>query len=226
MLFSPPMDDQNQNGHNPTQNGHKPVKKAAKSNGLNPRQQKAADEYMRNGGNKTQAMITAGYSPRSASADGSRLLNQAKVRRYIEAQMAKNAAAAGVTAEAVIGGLARIAFFDPKDVCDKNGRVDWKKAKRNGLTDMIVEIVERHNNNGAGRATYKLAARLPAFEALMRAMGLEKEAAKNPRDAARAALEKLKQEFPDLEPGKHEQIIAKSHGVPIKDLTGDGEPAH
>jgi hypothetical protein len=246
------MNEENQNGHNSNGNGAKPPKNKPKSNGLNARQKKMADELLKNGGNATAAYKAAGYETKGASANASRLIANDKVRAYIAEQAARAAHAyGGVTPESVLGALARLALYDPAQLLDKRGFFDYKKCRRNGLTFVIkeIEVTERHSERQmkdaegkvildgdgkpkkevvAGRTTvkYKLHDKQAPLEALMRAMGLEKEAAKNPRDAARAALEKLKQEFPDLEPGKHEQIIAKSHGVPIKDLTGDNQPAH
>ena len=49
---------------------------------LNERQKRFVLEYLRNGGNGTEAAIAAGYSPRSAAVQASRLLNDDKVAEY------------------------------------------------------------------------------------------------------------------------------------------------
>ena len=50
---------------------------------LNLKQIRFADEYIRNGGNGTQAAIFAGYSPKTAAQQASRLLKDANVSEYI-----------------------------------------------------------------------------------------------------------------------------------------------
>ena len=56
---------------------------------LSPKQQRFADEYLIDL-NATQAAIRAGYSPKSAEQQGSRLLRNAKVRAYIDERMAEH----------------------------------------------------------------------------------------------------------------------------------------
>lgn len=53
---------------------------------LNERQRKFVMEYLRNGGNGTEAAIAAGYSPRSAAVQASRMLTDDKVLAYKRAQ--------------------------------------------------------------------------------------------------------------------------------------------
>ena len=50
---------------------------------LNLKQIRFADEYIRNGGNGTQAAIFAGYSPKTAAQQASRLLKDANISDYI-----------------------------------------------------------------------------------------------------------------------------------------------
>jgi phage terminase small subunit len=224
------MSDENQNGHKSNGNGHKPPKKSTIPNGQEMRIKKAAKAYVENGGNLTKAYIAAGNSRKSANSNAQRLKANERFAAAVQAEMARAAACAGISSDSVLGQLVRLAFYDPKDFCDKQGNIDYRKMKRNGKTYLIeqIETTERHSKDGSKRVTtkYQLPRKLPALEAMMRALGMEKEAAKNPRDAARTALEKLKQEYPDLPEGRCEAIIAKTHGVPIKDLTGDGQPAH
>ena len=50
---------------------------------LTPKQKAFADEYIKNGGNATQAYIKAGYSKKGASASASNLLANSSVSAYI-----------------------------------------------------------------------------------------------------------------------------------------------
>ncbi len=53
---------------------------------LTERQRRFVSEYLSNGGNGTEAAIIAGYSKKSAAAQASRLLNDAKVSAYRRAR--------------------------------------------------------------------------------------------------------------------------------------------
>ena len=55
---------------------------------LNPRQEKFISEYLKTL-NVTQSAIKAGYSPHTASVQGSRLLKNEKVAKYIDEQRKK-----------------------------------------------------------------------------------------------------------------------------------------
>jgi phage terminase small subunit len=83
------------------------------------------EAYLANGGNGTQAAITAGYPESSAHVSASRLLSRAKVRAAIEARRAvvRNTVEAetGVTVARLVAELAAIALFDPKDLYDDQG---------------------------------------------------------------------------------------------------------
>jgi phage terminase small subunit len=63
--------------------------------------------------NATQAAIRAGYSPRSAGKQGSRLLNDKSVRAKIDARLAEIAKRCGSSRERILRELGRIAFFNP-----------------------------------------------------------------------------------------------------------------
>lgn len=220
------QDKANQNGGNSNGNGTKVTRKRSIPTRKEMAIQKAAQEFVRNGGNATKAYIAAGYSPKGAGENQRRLTKDDRFAAAVKAEMAKAAACAGVSTEDVMGQLVRLAFYDPKEFCDKDGHFDYKKAKRKGLTHLIesVEVTERHAKDGTSRRTtkYHLPRKQPALEALMRAMGMEKELAKNPQAEAAKALERLRIEYPDLDPGRHEQIIAETYGVPIKDLGAIG----
>jgi hypothetical protein len=71
--------------------------------------QKFIAAYIRSG-NATQSAIEAGYSPKSARVQGSRLLTYPEVRAAIEAGKAKAQAEAGITAVEVLRELATLAL--------------------------------------------------------------------------------------------------------------------
>ncbi|MBB6670265.1 terminase small subunit [Cohnella nanjingensis] len=76
------------------------------------KQQKFADEFLIDL-NATQAAIRAGYSFKTATEQGSRLLANVKVRAYIDERMAVISTRTGINQERIMRELARIAFLDP-----------------------------------------------------------------------------------------------------------------
>lgn len=86
---------------------------------LTAKQQRFADEFLIDL-NATQAAIRAGYSPKTATEQGSRLLSNVKVRAYIDGRMAEHSRRTGVNQERIIRELARIAFLDPTQLVNMN----------------------------------------------------------------------------------------------------------
>lgn len=71
---------------------------------LTPKQQRFVDEYLTDL-NATQAAIRAGYSPRSATVEGSRLLANAKVAAVLAERQAKVSERCELTAESHLAML-------------------------------------------------------------------------------------------------------------------------
>lgn len=89
---------------------------------LIPKRQRFVEEYLVDL-NATQAAIRAGYSPRTANEQGSRLLADASVQAAIQAGQRARSAATGVTAARVVEELARIAFLDVGALFDEGDRM-------------------------------------------------------------------------------------------------------
>ena len=79
------------------------------------------DAYLANGRNATQAAITAGYSPKTAYAQGARLLRKAQIAAAIDAASEKAQAASGLTVERTLREVARVAYFDPRKLFRGDG---------------------------------------------------------------------------------------------------------
>jgi phage terminase small subunit len=87
--------------------------------GLTPKKKRFAKEYIVDL-NQTQAAIRAEYSPRSAYAQGCRLMKDAEVVEYIQVLMDKRSKRTEITADRVLEEIARIAFFNVKSLHDPN----------------------------------------------------------------------------------------------------------
>jgi phage terminase small subunit len=137
--------------------------------------------------NATQAAIHAGFSPRTAKQQGSRLLTYVDVRAAIVAAERANRLVAAaqdipVTRERIIAELARIGFanlFDFGDV-DDDGHfaIDLDKVARDQAAGLIeMKVVERVRGAGGAECrereiTLKLGPKLAALVSLANAIGL------------------------------------------------------
>lgn len=73
-----------------------------------------ADEYVKTT-NGTQSAITAGYSEKTASVTGSKMLRKPKVRQYIDAVMNERSKDTIATADEVLEYLTRVVRGEEKD---------------------------------------------------------------------------------------------------------------
>lgn len=87
---------------------------------LSPKAQHFINEYLKDGNGK-QAAIRAGYAPKAAEVQASRLLRNVQVADAIRARQQQLQAQSGVTAGRVIEELARIGFVDPREVFEATG---------------------------------------------------------------------------------------------------------
>jgi phage terminase small subunit len=93
--------------------------------------------------NATQAAIRAGYSKKTAIAQGSRLLTYADVREAIEKAKVKRNQALEITAERVVQEMARLALVDIAQAYDKEGNLlpihEIPEDTRRALSGVEVE---------------------------------------------------------------------------------------
>lgn len=89
---------------------------------LSPKQLRFVEEFVVDL-NATQAAIRAGYSPKTAAAQGSRLLKNVEVQQAIAQRQAQVSQSAGVRAEDVLRQLMRIGFCDIRKAYDEKGNL-------------------------------------------------------------------------------------------------------
>lgn len=87
---------------------------------LAPKVQQFINEYKKDGNGK-QAAIRAGYSPKTAEVQASRLLRNVQVAEAIRQHQDELRKKSGVSAERVVEELARIGFADPRRVFGEDG---------------------------------------------------------------------------------------------------------
>lgn len=80
-----------------------------------------AEAYLANGGNASQAALTAGYAPHSAGVTGCKLLKQPKILEIISSRQKALAQKYELTTESVIKSLAQAVHFDPRKLYREDG---------------------------------------------------------------------------------------------------------
>jgi phage terminase small subunit len=89
---------------------------------LTPKQAMFVAEYLIDG-NGTRAAIAAGFSEASAAVTAARLLKNAKIARIIAERQAQRTAKLDITAQRVLDELAKLAFYDIRDLFDETGKL-------------------------------------------------------------------------------------------------------
>jgi phage terminase small subunit len=116
---------------------------------LGPRQERFVEEYLLDL-NAKRAAIRAGYSPKTAEAQGSRLLSNVKVQRALTARMAARSQRTEVAADRVLLEMARIGFSDLRRLFHENGRLkrpdEWDDDTAASIAS--IEVVTRSLGDG------------------------------------------------------------------------------
>ena len=139
---------------------------------LSAKQQCFVDEYLIDL-NATQAAIRAGYSPKTAREQASRMLSKASISAAIACAMAERSKRTGITQDRILEELAKVAFIKLTDIVDDTGKI---KA---GATDedraCIESIKYKRTDTDTGYSEereVKASSKLKAIELLMRHTGM------------------------------------------------------
>lgn len=118
---------------------------------LNPKQQRFVAEYLVNL-NATQAAIRAGYSAKTAKAQGSRLLTHVDVAAAVAAGTGKQLAKAELTADMVKDRLRMLAFQDVRKLFDAQGNLKPLHELDDDAAAMVagLEVVKKNVAAGDG----------------------------------------------------------------------------
>ncbi|MGE0349824.1 terminase small subunit [Hydrogenophaga sp.] len=113
-------------------------------NPLTPKQQRFVQEYLVDL-NATQAAVRAGYSPKTAEQQGSRLLGNAKVAAAVAAGRKRLAAKLDLTAEKVLADIERIA-----NKAERAKRYGDALKGKELLGKHLKLFTEKHEHGGVG----------------------------------------------------------------------------
>lgn len=148
---------------------------------MDARHQKFADSYLLSF-NATKAGIEAGYSPKTATQTGYKLLRREDVQQYLAERRAALAASTGVTLERTVAELARVAFADIRDAASwgtrkvdlgNNVQIDMafvEPKDSNSLSpDVAASVAEVSQGKSGFR--FKMHNKTAALDMLMKHLG-------------------------------------------------------
>lgn len=137
---------------------------------LTPKQERFVQEYLIDS-NATQAAIRAGYSPKTAAEQSSRLLTKANIAASIQKGRAKIAAMLDFTAADVLRELAKIGFANMEDYT-RLTEDGYMVLDASNLTRDQKAAISEISYDASGRPRIKLADKLSALEKLGKHLGM------------------------------------------------------
>ena len=137
---------------------------------LNEKQKRFVSEYIIDL-NAKQAAIRAGYSPKGAEPQASRLLSNAKIQVEIAKAMEDRGKRTGITQDRVLAELSAIAFAKATDYVEVGDDGSVKIKPTAELTDEQKKAIASIKE-GANGIEIKLADKTKALEMLSRHLGL------------------------------------------------------
>jgi len=139
---------------------------------LSAKQQCFVDEYLIDL-NATQAAIRAGYSPKTAKEQASRLLSKANISAAIACAMAERSKRTGITQDRVLTELAKAAFLKMTDVVDGEGRIKEDATDEDKACIESIKYKSSSTDMGVSEEReVKVASKLKALELLGRHLGM------------------------------------------------------
>lgn len=107
------------------------------------------EAYIANSGNGTDAAITAGFSPKTAAQQATRLLKDVNVQQALKGRQEKLAEKFELTTEAVLRNLAQAIYFDPRKLYREDGSLK-DVPELDDDTAMALAGVEVTEEKGTG----------------------------------------------------------------------------
>ena len=165
-----------------------------------------AEAYLTNGGNASQAAVSAGFSEKTAGAAGSRLLKHVAVSTLIQQRRKVVVEKMELTTERTLREIARLAYVDPRKFFHADGRPKEITELDDDTAAALagMEVTEEWAGTGKDRVQvgvtkkYKLADKNAALEKAMKHLGQYEKDNKQrspleglSRDALKAIVEKL-----------------------------------
>lgn len=139
---------------------------------LSEQRQRFVNEYLIDL-NGTQAAIRAGYSPKTAQEQSSRLLSNVMVQQAIGVAMAERSKRTGVNQDRVVLELAKLAFVKMTDIVDSHANI--KEDATDDDLSCIESIKYKSSDTDTGCSVereVKIGSKLKALELLGKHLGM------------------------------------------------------
>lgn len=151
---------------------------------LTPKQKKFADEWLIDH-NSTRAALAAKYSKKTAGSQGSRLLKNVDIKKYIKAKQDVLAKKADISQERVMKEIGRVAFADiRKYFTGKNNMIPVTSLDDEAAAALAgVEVDELYHGSEGGKywvgqtKKIKLNDKMKALEMLAKHFGIYRDGA-------------------------------------------------
>jgi len=147
---------------------------------LTPKQSRFVAEYLIDS-NATQAAIRAGYSQKTASSQGERLLRNVEIAAAVGVKQDQQLAKLEITAERVLQELARIAFVDVRAFYRDDGTLKQMTELEADAAAAIAQfdVLKQNVTSGDGQLDtvhrIRFVEKIRALELLAKRFGLVKE---------------------------------------------------
>lgn len=143
------------------------------------------EAFLSNGGNITAAGVSAGFSPKTAAQQGSRLFRKVEVQAEIQRRQQKLNEKLELSTERTLREIARLAYFDPRKLLDNTGRPKPLHELDDDTAAAIagIDVEDKLNppDPGSKERTssivlkYRIADKNAALDKAMKHLGLFKE---------------------------------------------------
>lgn len=121
----------------------------------------------------TNAALRAGCKPKSAASTASQWLTMPKIQAKLTELQAETSKISGISAKRLLQEIARVAFFDPKDMYNSEGQLKKVSEMPPHVRAMVAGVEEIEMPGGVGLLKkVKLWEKPKAFEQLMKHLGL------------------------------------------------------
>lgn len=134
------------------------------------------EAYLSNGGNATNAALTAGFSPKTAASQGARLLKHVETTRLLDERQVEVLDNLKITTERIMKERARLAFFDARKLFGKDGQLLQIHELDDDTAAAICGFKVTQTGGGEDQVTttkdYKLADKNASLTSLERQRGM------------------------------------------------------
>lgn len=157
--------------------------KAAAERKPTPRDERFVD-LVAKGMPATEAYKKAGFkATKNANTNAAQKLAKPSTQSLLEKRKAFYRSIADVEAAQIIGAQQEIAFASIEDALDDTGRLDFKKAKKNGSVRLIKKISRQHTQHGEN-VVVEFYSRTDALNQLADMLGLKQQPKPNTDETA------------------------------------------